>query len=94
MAKCANKERRDFQHLIIGFLLPLFRSVDMPEISPYQAWCNLNDCAHGHCPQGCEHPQPQLAIDGRMICGKHFYDDNEIVEIIPCNPATCVDEVG
>ncbi len=49
---------------------------------------------HKHCPYDCEHPQPFILPNGREVCGKHWWDDNELVDMIPCNEETCPDELG
>ncbi len=59
----------------------------MHERSLYTAWCEANNCTHGHCPHGCEHPQPgHYAGDGRLLCGSCWFRGNEAVLIVPCTP--------
>lgn len=58
----------------------------------YSIWCRLHNCTHGHCPEGCEHPQPgHYAGDERLLCGAHWFDGRQAVEIEPCRPETCRD---
>jgi hypothetical protein len=57
---------------------------------------------HGHCPEGCEHPQPITAdgnprsppgaITGRQYCGRCWVKFDELVEMEPCTPETCPGE--
>lgn len=39
---------------------------------------------HGHCPDGCEHPQPVM-LDGELLCGRCLIYFGEKVRIEPCN---------
>jgi len=55
----------------------------------YSEWCLQHDCDHAHCPYDCEHPQPFVLDDGRLVCGRCAIIDHEIVEMVPCTPATC-----
>lgn len=60
----------------------------------YGEWCIKNDCTHGHCPNGCEHPQPFFndhSLD--LICGKCYHDLGNVVSMIPCNKEICDIEV-
>ncbi len=43
---------------------------------------------HGHCPEGCEHPQPFEHQD-KIICGRCFCKYKEITEMEPCTPEIC-----
>lgn len=54
----------------------------------YDAWCEENGTHHGHCPLGCEHPQP-FVHQGRLICGRCFFKHGDITEMVPCTPDTC-----
>lgn len=54
----------------------------------YDEWCEQNGCDHGHCPRGCEHPQP-IIVDGILVCGRCAVKCNEIVAMVPCTPANC-----
>jgi late competence protein required for DNA uptake (superfamily II DNA/RNA helicase) len=47
---------------------------------------------HYHCPLGCESPQPFAAADGRMLCGRCAFVDDEETEVFPCTPETCPGE--
>lgn len=55
----------------------------------YERWYEDNGCHHAHCPRDCEHPQPLLLDDGRLVCGRCALLDTELVEMIPCTPETC-----
>ena len=54
----------------------------------YTEWCENSGVTHGHCPDGCEHPQP-FALDGILVCGRCYFIYNEIVEMVPCTPEYC-----
>lgn len=54
----------------------------------YQIWSELHNCTHGHCPYGCEHPQPFMHKN-KLICGQCAVMCNEILEMIPCDPNDC-----
>lgn len=54
-----------------------------------EAWYKKNNCHHAHCPKGCEHPQPMLTSDDRMLCKRCFFKNNEITEVEPCRPEIC-----
>lgn len=56
-----------------------------------QDWYRDHNCSHAHCPDGCEHPQPFLADDGRMLCGRCAVKYGEAVEVEPCSPLNCPD---
>jgi hypothetical protein len=60
--------------------------------TPMQVWYRLHGCDHAHCPNECEHPQPFLLPDGRMVCGRCAILDGQFVEMIPCTPETCGDD--
>lgn len=48
---------------------------------------------HSHCPYGCEHPQP-FVHEGKEYCGRcWFVYKIGLVEMIPCTPETCPDDV-
>lgn len=60
---------------------------------------------HSHCPDGCEHPQPfsatpveKLAVERAWpvgveleFCGRCWHRFGELVVMVPCTPAVCVD---
>ena len=52
-------------------------------------WYREHGCDHAHCPDGCEHPQPLLTADGRLLCGRCLFKYGEEVEMVPCVPETC-----
>lgn len=53
------------------------------------AWYAAHACQHAHCPEGCDKPQPFLAKDGRMLCGRCAVQRKVAVEMIPCTPEVC-----
>lgn len=58
----------------------------------YSDWCDHHGVGHGHCPLGCEHPQPVTLKDGRFVCGRCLFVDDAITEMAPCHPEQgCVD---
>jgi len=58
--------------------------------SPYTVWCRDNECSHGHCPLGCEHPQPSTwAGDARIICGCCYFTDGTVSLVVPCTVQLC-----
>ena len=59
-----------------------------PARDPYMTWCDQNETSHGHCPLGCEHPQP-FGSDGRLFCGKCWHDTGTLTEMVPCNEGIC-----
>lgn len=61
------------------------------EKSEYELWCEANSCTHAHCPCHCEHPQPFLLKDGRLVCGECAIVDGFICNMVPCTPANCHD---
>lgn len=54
----------------------------------YIKWCEDNNSSHAHCPDGCEHPQPQL-YNGVLVCGRCLHKYNEVV---PCGLEVCQHE--
>lgn len=52
-------------------------------------WYAAHGCLHAHCSLGCQKPQPFVAADGRLLCGRCSVYDGEAVECVPCVPATC-----
>lgn len=44
---------------------------------------------HYHCPFGDEHPQPIRADDGKLYCGRCWFIDGIVTEMVPCTPETC-----
>lgn len=60
---------------------------------------------HSHCPDGCEHPQPFVAVLSKgaaefhyldpskpyELCGRCFHLFGDITVMVPCTPATCPD---
>jgi hypothetical protein len=55
-------------------------------------WYKRQGCSHAHCPKGCEKPQP--FFDGqKMLCGRCFFKYKEFVEMVPCTPQTCPEDV-
>lgn len=58
----------------------------------YTVWCTRNNCDHGHCPLDCEHPQPVLLEDGRLVCGRCLFVDEVITVMVPCNQDICGDD--
>ena len=53
----------------------------------YAEWCREKGCDHGHCPHGCEHPEP-FGLGRLLYCGRcEAY--GELVEMEPCTPETC-----
>jgi hypothetical protein len=60
----------------------------MSATDSYTAWCRDHECQHGHCPLGCEHPQP-FATDGRLVCGRCAIVDGVFTDMIPCTPEVC-----
>lgn len=60
--------------------------------------------SHGHCPLGCDHPQPITASDnpklppgaipGHEYCGRCWVRDGLLSEMVPCTPGICVDYVN
>lgn len=47
------------------------------------------DVEHYHCPYGCEHPQPFLLADGRLLCGRCWFVDEIETEMVLCTPELC-----
>lgn len=55
-------------------------------------WYERNGCSHAHCPEDCENPQPILADDGELYCGRCWFVGGEVVtKMIPCRPETCTE---
>lgn len=54
-------------------------------------WLARNNCDHGHCPDGCEHPQAAPGDDGEMYCMRCWCVFGERVRMVPCTPETCAD---
>jgi hypothetical protein len=54
----------------------------MEEATPYRQFCMQHGVDHGHCPNHCEKPQPQLR-DGVLVCCWCS------APIVPCTPAIC-----
>ncbi len=59
------------------------------KFTSYNEWLELYKCSHGHCPYECEHPQPFIDLDGRLVCGKCWWDDGDLSVMIPCTPENC-----
>jgi hypothetical protein len=55
----------------------------------HEEWYASHNCDHAHCPDHCEHPQPILLADGRLICGRCAIRFHETVEMVPCTVETC-----
>jgi hypothetical protein len=55
----------------------------------YGEWCEAGGCTHAHCPDDCPHPQPFVAPDGRLLCGRCWFKYGEETEMIPCTPEIC-----
>jgi hypothetical protein len=55
----------------------------------YTEWCAERGCDHAHCPDGCEHPQPVMLVDGRLVCGRCLFKCSEVTEMVPCSPEVC-----
>lgn len=56
---------------------------------PYLAWCEAHGVSHGHCPQGCEHPQPAMTDDGRLICMRCLCVEGLLTLVVPCGAGVC-----
>lgn len=54
-----------------------------------QDWYRDHGCDHAHCPDRCEHPQPILLTDGRLVCGRCLIRFDEVCEMVPCTPEIC-----
>jgi hypothetical protein len=70
---------------------PLFPR-GLPVEDLYTKWCREHGCHHAHCPRSCEHPQPFVATDGRLYCGRCFFVNHTYTEMEPCNPEVCDDK--
>jgi hypothetical protein len=55
-------------------------------------WYAERNCWHAHCPEDCEHPQPFLTSDGRLLCGRCWVMEQRVSEMIPCTPDACETE--
>lgn len=67
----------------------------------YDDWCRRLGVTHGHCPKGCEHPQPlvigRLVSEpkaarnhvGAAICGRCWCKFGQVKFVIPCMPEIC-----
>lgn len=55
----------------------------------YTLWCSWHGVSHGHCPLGCEHPQPVMLDDARVVCGRCLIVDRTITPIVPCTQDVC-----
>jgi hypothetical protein len=62
-----------------------------PTVAPQTTseWYERHGCSHAHCPNECEHPQPFMLDDGRVVCGRCAILDQELVDMLPCTPETC-----
>lgn len=54
----------------------------------YTDWCDNEGVSHAHCPLECEHPQP-FTSDGKLYCGKCWFDSWTLTEMVPCTPEVC-----
>jgi hypothetical protein len=54
----------------------------------YQQWCAARGVTHGHCPDGCEHPQPFMR-GGLLLCGRCWFKYGEETEMVPCDETIC-----
>lgn len=52
-------------------------------------WYERHSCRHGHCPNGCEKPQPTEGSDGNLYCGRCLHERGEVVAMYPCTPDVC-----
>jgi hypothetical protein len=50
--------------------------------TPYRQFCAQHAVTHGHCPDKCDKPQPQLR-DGAVVCCWCS------APIVPCKPELC-----
>lgn len=44
---------------------------------------------HMHCPFECYHPQPIKDSDGKLYCGRCWFIDGEVTEMVPCTEDIC-----
>jgi hypothetical protein len=59
----------------------------------YLEWCTAAGVTHGHCPCGCDHPQPfWQAPDGVLLCGACWVLDGMRCVMLPCTPEACGEE--
>jgi hypothetical protein len=54
----------------------------------YREWCKRHGVCHGHCPCGCEKPQPVMHA-GRLVCGCCLIVHGAVCDMIPCTPDVC-----
>lgn len=47
-------------------------------------WYAERGVDHAHCPDGCEHPQPVVLEDGRLVC-RRCLTFGETVDMEPCD---------
>ena len=52
----------------------------------YRQWCEERGVSHAHCPYDCEHPQPFVAPNGKLYCGRCWVAAEMITEMVPCGP--------
>jgi hypothetical protein len=50
----------------------------------------ISPITHVHCPRGCEHPQPFFR-GGKRLCGRCWFIDGVVTEVVPCAPPYCTD---
>ncbi len=63
-------------------------------IDHYAVWCASHKTTHGHCPEGCEHPQPFAVVmsgetEPRLICGRCWIIERTVTEMVPCVEGVC-----
>ena len=63
--------------------------IPAPELTERE-WYELHGCSHGHCPCGCEHPQP-FVTGRRLVCGRCACVDGYLCDMLPCTPEVCGD---
>lgn len=66
---------------------------DWTNMDFYDLWCKTFGCTHGHCPLGCEHPQPfAVVLNGetatRLVCGRCWVVDSLLSEMVPVSLPT------
>ncbi len=55
-----------------------------------EEWCLAHNCDHGHCPLGCDHPQPIL-FDNELYCGWCYLRGGQrVTKLVPCTPDICI----
>lgn len=57
-------------------------------LASYREWRQHFQCSHGHCPCGCDHPQPFID-DGILYCGACLVRAGEYCQMTPCRPPYC-----